>query len=220
MVTQIAVHPPASLNPEALSNKEPSPIMSTLQKAATSVPRGSRRRIAAAGAVLATVFGTALAVGAPARADSGSNGLGTAVVYSGILRSWAQGNCLDIQPGTDNVYTSGCVGGDRWQQWTVTVDTGLVQDTVTNVQTGQCLDIRPGTWNGATGQLYVSNCVYGDGWQQWNLTETSSSDGTLDVWDFQNTATRGCLDANQPQSYPYVNASCYTGGYQDWKPGF
>ncbi|MBF9066622.1 RICIN domain-containing protein [Streptacidiphilus fuscans] len=186
--------------------------MSTLQNLASPVRRNARRKAAAAGTVAAMAVGLTLAFGAPAQANSQPS------YYNGILRSWAQGNCLDIQPGTSNVYTSGCVSGDVWQDWSVALaDGGSGTSLITNDATGQCLDVKPGTWNGSTGALYVSNCVPGDIWQQWLLGGNGTS---APVWNIENSATSACLDANQPQALPYINSYCYSGGYQDWKPGF
>ena len=148
-------------------------------------------------------LGATLVVGSPAHADS----------YGPVLRSWAQGNCLDIKPGSTSVYTSPCVTNDHWQNWTIN------NGTIVDSQTNTCLDIPPGSWNGSTGALYVSTFIPGDRWQQWQVFEQLRQDGNV-VLRFQNQATNACLDANQPQNLPFINSYCYRDGYQDWKPGF
>ena len=162
------------------------------------------RRAAVAGTVAMAALGATLVLGSPAHADSSTS----------VLRSWAQGNCLDIVPGSTGVYTSPCVSGDNWQNWTPGNNGTLVDN-----QNSLCLDIQPGTWNGSTGALYVSTCIPGDTWQQWQTFESVRPDGNL-VLQFRNQATNACLDANQPQNLPFINSYCYSGGYQDWKPGF
>ncbi|MFE3502296.1 RICIN domain-containing protein [Kitasatospora sp. NPDC059146] len=172
-------------------------------------PLRRTRRAAAAGAVAVAALAATLVAGSPAHAAG----------YDGILRSWAQGNCLDIKPGSTSVYTSPCVTGDNWQRWRLESAGADGAVTVVNDQTSLCLDIPPGSWNGSTGALYVSTCVFGDRWQQWQTSSMVRPDGNLAV-NFRNQAVQACLDANQPQNLPFINSRCYYGGYQDWKPGF
>lgn len=138
--------------------------------------------------------------------------------WTSVLRSWAQGNCLDSN-WVGETYTVPCNGGN-FQNWHVE-ERGLtncdpnthacsVMYQVRNAQTDRCLD---SDWSGA---LYTSGCQDSNRWQKWFVTSNN--------WDqvrfFDNVETGRCLDANVPDGRPYTNAVCYSGGYQDWKPGF
>jgi len=125
-----------------------------------------------------------------------------------ILRSWTQGQCLDSNY-VGNVYELNCNGGN-YQNWNIEAfgQAYLLQDA----QTGLCLENDSGWPN-----VFTAPC-FATGEQQWLISEFTDGLGH-DVMNIEQSLGNGCLDANVLGGLPYVNSNCYSGGYQDWKPG-
>ena len=179
------------------------------RKEATAPPARARPtwRKALLPAIALSVAGASVALGAPARADETT-----------ILRSWANGTCLDSSAAA--VYSSNCSGLNS-QNWALAVwwsgppepgmGNGQHYATIRDAATGLCL--------AASDQrgLFSTACN-GDLDTYWTINEYW--DGNHLVDNIQNTEMNACLDANSPGGPPYVNYYCYLGGAQDWKPGF
>jgi hypothetical protein len=163
--------------------------------------RGARRKAVLLIVVLGALIPTAALGAAPASASSTT-----------VLRSWTQGQCLDSDGVA--VYENNCNGGN-YQNWVLNYD--LVEGevlgqitTIQDAQTGMCLENNSGP------NLLALPCD-GDLYEQWYVIGYYDNLGHP-VLNIENLGTLGCLDANVLGGAPYVN-SCYTGGYQDWKPG-
>jgi hypothetical protein len=181
-------------------------------------------RLAAALTVLAAIAATAGVATAPAQAAEGPNPW-----YTGIIRSWAQGQCLDSNDNGD-VYTLPCNGG-QYQQWHITIQNHPQNEWATvwlqNVQTGRFLEPicdTCGSWQpGIAAVTWLPT-------QGWLLFPTNSN---WTAWRFawNPGIAQRCLDANAPGHPPYISFAgsqpdprlppdyC-SSNYQDWKLGF
>jgi len=195
-----------------------------------------RRAVARTAAVLtalAAIAGTAGVAASPAQAGDRPGD----VWYQGIIRSWAQGRCLDSNESGD-VYTLPCNGGD-YQQWVIRIDTHNENEwatvTIMNWQTRRFLE------------SYCYTC----GQEQPRTARTIPWDRRSDPWvlfpsnadwsAWRFASKRGivqsCLDANEPTDTtgkrPYISSTDYrpnpdptlppdfcTSNFQDWKMGF
>ncbi|MEV5348630.1 hypothetical protein [Streptomyces achromogenes] len=187
-------------------------------------------RLAAALATLAAIVATAGVVAPPAQAGDGPG----AIWYTGIIRSWAQGRCLDSNDNGD-VYTIPCNGG-QYQQWWITIvehpenEWATVQ--IQNVKTHRFL----GAICGSCGSWQPGVKTY-DSWdpdKNW-LLFPGNSDWTAWRFAYNPGISQRCLDANQPTDttgkVPYVSFEGVTtdpklppnfcsSNYQDWKLGY
>jgi hypothetical protein len=131
-----------------------------------------------------------------------------------ILRSWTQGQCLDSNYN-GNVYSLPCNWGN-YQNWQIVyAGRGLNLESVyylQDAQTGLCLENNTGAF------IFTAPCLNSTE-QWWYANEYVDVHGHT-VINFETYALNGCLDANVPNGVPYVYPTCYTGGYQDWKPGY
>jgi Ricin-type beta-trefoil lectin domain-like len=170
--------------------------------AAPAWARGARRKAVLLAVVLGALISSAALGVAPAGASSTT-----------VLRSWTQGQCLDSNY-VGNVYENNCNGGN-YQNWVLNYDLNGVgqQSTLQDAQTGLCL----ASYGFNSADMLTENCD-GDPNQQWWVTGFYDQYGHQ-VLNIENLGTGGCLDANVLGGLPYVNQTCYTGGYQDWKPG-
>jgi hypothetical protein len=132
-----------------------------------------------------------------------------------ILRSWRQGSCL-TSDGPD-VYNYGCFASPNQGMGQWRFELYWVYDRrsyrVVNVYTHRCLD------SNLDGAVYTSACQDPNTWQKWYVRDF------IDVFfhrvlNFTNVRTGRCLDANLAGLKPYTRDGCYSGGYQDWKPGY
>jgi hypothetical protein len=132
--------------------------------------------------------------------------------YTTMLRSWAQGQCLDTN-GVD-VYNHACVFNvnQRWRFEMYSEGSVLVGYRVVNFA-GRCLDSND------NGNVYTSPCQDPNHWQKWKVHDFYGSNAHH-IFNLKDVNTGRCLDANQAWLHPYTNGYCYTPGYQDWKPGF
>jgi hypothetical protein len=131
-----------------------------------------------------------------------------------ILRSWPIGGCLDSN-WAGAVYVIGCNRG-AYQNWKIRQvydpSFNISWEVLADGATGRCLAHNPQG-------LYTAPCNYWDWYQHWDIHEFIDRFGH-DVMNISNLGTGGCLDSNGPGAPPYVNYYCYSGGAQDWKPGF
>jgi hypothetical protein len=187
-----------------------------LFRRARTMPGWRRRmywRLVAAVVGLAAVVAAVGVVASPARADVAPPGT---IWYQGIIRSWAQGRCLDSNEAGE-VYSIGCNFG-QYQQWQVIIadwpDNQWPMVVIKNVKTGLFL----------TG--ITSSCcdvsVYADEWYSlWRLYPAYPNN--WGAWRFDKNASGNCLDANQPTDTtgqrPYIRYQCGS-NYQDWKMGY
>ncbi|MFI9275728.1 RICIN domain-containing protein [Kitasatospora sp. NPDC052896] len=91
------------------------------------------RAVYRSGAVAATAM--ALAGVLPA---SAAHADGTLVAqYTGIIRNWASGDCLDAFANVNPCYDNGT---GAWQRWTILTSLDGSEYYIQNAHTGQCLD--------------------------------------------------------------------------------
>lgn len=170
--------------------------------AAPSRARGVLRKAALLAVVLGGLIPAAALTAAPASASTPT-----------ILRSWSNGACLDSNYA-GAVYEDPCNGGN-YQNWDLFFNFNLVgeQSQIKDNQTGLCLAHLPGG-------MLTESCNSGDAYQLWWVVAFIDGEGHQ-VLNMENFGTGGCLDANSTAAGPpYVNPHCYSGGAQDWKPGF
>lgn len=182
------------------------------------------RRLVAAMIGLAAVVAAVGVAASPARADVAPTGT---IWYQGIIRSWAQGRCLDSNHAGE-VYSIPCNFG-AYQQWRVVIwkwpDNQFPTVFIENVATGRRLATK-GTWGWNTALHTVHDVLpYANDPnphpQLWRLFPAYP--GKWDAWVFSKYPSRYCLDANQPTDTtgqrPYMREGCGS-NYQDWKMGF
>lgn len=193
--------------------------------------RRAAARLAATLAALAAIVATAGVSAPPAQAD-GEPG---SIWHWGVIRSWAQGRCLDSNAKGD-VYTIPC-NGSQYQNWMVVIrhwdDNDWPTVQIRNVATGRLLGPicdTCGTWQpgvmtsdrpDANDWTWVLYPPYNGNWTAWRF-----------AWD--TGANQRCLDANTPTDttnmLPYLGIgsssdpqlppnNCYS-NFQDWKMGF
>jgi len=166
--------------------------------------RRSRLLIAAVGLVAAGALFASMGV---AHAD---------VLYNGIYRNWASGNCLDSDYGT--AYSIPCNGGGN-QNWSIdhvdTLSGYIFGYHIIDDKTGWCLDTN-------SSDVYTHSCVSGDPNQVWWMY---GLDGTHQVW--VNKAFRsilwdnGCGCGNGSLQMETVqNPWAVTNGQGIWRDGY
>ncbi|MFB7948639.1 hypothetical protein ACFC6L_27410 [Kitasatospora phosalacinea] len=194
-----------------------------------------RRRVAArlASALTALVAFTAVAGVAATPAQAGDQP--GEVWYTGIIRSWAQGRCLDANDKNE-VYTIPCNGG-QYQQWRIIIVTHAEYEWATvrlqNVQTQRYLDPicdTCGSWQPAVG---THTWLPSGDW----LLFPSNSDWSAWRFAWNPGVTQRCLDADTPTDttggHPYISFTDWrpnppatlppdfcSSNFQDWKLGF
>ncbi|WP_157845538.1 hypothetical protein [Kitasatospora phosalacinea] len=187
-------------------------------------------RLAAALTALAAVMATAGVAAAPAQATEGPS----PVWYTGIVRSWAQGRCLDSNDNGE-VYTIPC-NGSRYQQWNIIIQNHPKDEWATvwiqNVQTGRFLEPHCDTCGSWQPGVWTSGSL--DALRAWLLFPTNDN---WTAWRFawNPGITQRCLDANTPTDttsmHPYLSYTDWqpapllppnfcSSNYQDWKLGF
>jgi actin-like ATPase involved in cell morphogenesis len=126
---------------------------------------------------------TAVASPAPGAAKPTTDG---PFSYSGLLRNWGTGNCLD---GDDagNVYQLAC-NGTAYQNWRIEYYSaepgGLYR--VVHLATGRCLDSNYGT----EANVYTLPCQDPNHWQKWRLAFPT---GDRNYLQFRNVETAWCV---------------------------
>ncbi|MGW4808063.1 hypothetical protein [Kitasatospora sp. NPDC004272] len=182
-------------------------------------------RLAAALTAMAAVVAMAGVAATPAQATEGPN----PYWYTGIIRSWAQGQCLDSNDKGD-VYTLPCNGG-QYQQWHITIK----EHPKDQWATVWIQDVQ-------TQRFLAPICDTCDSWQPGVSTVGWLTDGWLlfpsnDPWTAWRFAwnpgpSQRCLDANSPGSPPYISFTDWhpdprlpptnycSSNFQDWKLGF
>jgi hypothetical protein len=183
-----------------------------------------RRLVAAAVALTAVGAGVGV-VASPAQADVQPQGH---VWYEGIIRSWAQGRCLDSNHAGE-VYSIPCNFGSH-QKWKVIIwtwpDNQFPTVQLVNVATGRFLShlshsIKPGAETPVQTLTPFEVLLLGEHVSTWRLFPAYPN--KWDAWVFSVEPGRYCLDANLPfdttGKRPYVRQACGS-NYQDWKMGF
>jgi len=184
-----------------------SPRMSSIAQRIVGVKRQRRRvskRLMVGLSILCALALAGTLTPGPASADTSSSSSVVISVYTGIIRNWATGACLDAFANVNP-----CYGNDNYQEWAVApggrgswespTTNGSVY--IENMQTGACLDDGSG--------LYMnSSCVPNDPAQQWFSLGTP-----YQAW-FINSLTGQCLDNNGSSLY---TLPCNGGGYQTWR---
>jgi hypothetical protein len=182
-------------------------------------------RLTAALTVLVAIAATAGVAAAPAQATEGPS----PYWYTGIIRSWAQGQCLDSNDNGD-VYTLPCNGG-QYQQWHITIQNHPQNEWATvwlqNVRTGRFLEPICDTCDSWQPGVDAVNWLPAQGWL---LFPTNAN---WSAWRFawNPGITQRCLDANVPGQPPYISFTDWqpdprlppdycSSNYQDWKLGF
>jgi hypothetical protein len=173
------------------------------------------RRLTAAVVGLAAVVVGATVVASPAQADVAPPGT---VWYEGMLRSWANGGCLDSNDASE-IYTVTC-NGQWYQKWRITI-----------------VYWYEGEWPGVTIQDVANGKYLSQGYQlnSTDFTIRVSDDrglwtlfmpysGRFDVYRFGTNGTNSrCIDANlftdTTGQRPYLHWPCNS-NYQDWKTGY
>jgi hypothetical protein len=176
------------------------------------------RRLAAAVVGLAAVVASAGVVASPAQADWPPGH----IWHQGIIRSWAQGRCLDSND-IGEVYTIWCNSGD-YQQWKVIINYGPDGQwpwvNIQNVETGRYLAAATYGWDRE--EIPVITVPYITNNSNWKLFPAYSGNWTAYRFSLSSQPSH-CLDANQPfdatGKRPYVNRVCGS-NYQDWKMGY
>jgi hypothetical protein len=183
------------------------------------------RRLAAAVVGLAAAVAVGGVAASPAHADIAPR---DTVWYEGVIRSWAQGRCLDSNHAGE-VYSIPCNFGNyqKWRvriwQWpdnqfptvrlqNVATQRYLVADVSIFQNTGNVTSVRTEL---ADSYAYVNRSAV------WRLVPAYA--GRWDAWILSLVSGQDCLDANQPfdttGKRPYVRKQCGS-NYQDWKMGY
>ena len=173
----------------------------------TTVPRSRLwkrpARWANLAGILASLVTVAVLVVSPGQAMAALN-------YTGIIRNWTTGNCLDSNHA-GNVYAIGCNGGNYqgWKLEYAKTRSGMDGYRMVNQQTGRCLD------SNQRQMVYTLPCNGGP-YQTWRFYNPTG-DG-IHYWLIDDAT--GYVLYNLGTG---VQTGRYAGGetdYMQWRPGW